>query len=203
MATKRNINEYELYNYIVETNCTHEECAAYFNVSLKLLNDRLNRLPDDYLKVLKDITTANRMRAAATAYGVYASSLIDPYDIAEKCYEYIMETKCNRKECAAHFGLPIGRLKTIRLYLSDEQLMALEAHFDSLVGRQVKNKAVTANDIYRYIVENHCSYADCGKQFGLSVRTIARRVKDLTISQQEELHRIATCNAIKTRASNK
>ena len=191
MARKVNITAYDIYDYIVETNCTHEECAEHFGIHLSLVAKRIRELPEDMREVLHDITTACRMVGAARAFGAYISNVDDPYEVAQMCYDYIMTNHCTWKECMNHFGLAKGRLRIIRNYLSEEQAAELDAQFKSNIATvHVVCEDLTAEKIYDLIVKTHCTYDALTETYGVSARTIARRISTLNDDKKAEIKSI-------------
>lgn len=193
MARKINITAYDIYDYIVETNCTHEECAEHFGIRLSLVAKRISELPADMREVLHDITTSCRMIGVTKAFGIYLDNVGDPYEIAQMCYDYIMTNHCTWKECMNHFGLAKGRLKIIRNYLSEEQAAELDRQFKSNIGTvHAVCEDLTAEKIYLLIVKTHCTYDALTETYGISARTLARRVATLDSSKREEIKSIQT-----------
>ena len=193
MARKINITAYDIYDYIVENNCTHEECAEHFGIRLSLVAKRINTLPADMREVLHDITTSCRMVGVTKAFGIYLDNVGDPYEIAQMCYDYIMTNHCTWKECMNHFGLAKGRLKIIRNYLSEEQAAELDKQFKSNIATvHVVCEDLTAEKIYSLIVKTRCTYDALTEVYGISARTLARRVATLDSDKREEIKNIQT-----------
>jgi hypothetical protein len=92
-----------------------------------------------------------------------------------------------------HFGLAKGRLRIIRNYLSEEQAAELDEQFKSNIGTvHVVCEDLTAEKIYSLIVKTHCTYDALTETYGVSARTIARRIATLDSDKREEIKSIQT-----------
>lgn len=180
--TNKKVGINNVYDYIINQQCTAALCARHFNVSTQTIRNKISRMTEEQKADIKAVEL--KIKKQFTYYKRNVS--------VDGVYGFIMDHQCDIVTCAEHFGVCVQTIRNRINNLTEEQKANIKAipQFEKTeVRHTIHPRIVSKEEVFEYMATTHCTYRACAEHFNVSRQTILNRIKELSEEQQKIVNR--------------
>lgn len=182
IMAKKHVHVNNVYDYIINQQCTAAMCARHFGVSTQTIRNKISRMTEEQKAAIKGVELKVKEQVMYYKRNVSIDGV----------YGFIMDHQCDIVTCAEHFGVCVQTIRNRINNMTEEQKANIKAikHFEKPeVRHTIQPRLVSKEEVFEYMAATHCTYRACAEHFNVSRQTILNRVKELTEEQQKLVNR--------------